>query len=62
MNDIVFKIIDKVQYKLSHAYKDKEDSEFYNIPYLEKIDKAYDNKHIGTLTNQEISKFVLEKL
>jgi hypothetical protein len=48
--------------KIIDFAKDREEAEFYNVPYIQKIDKAYDDKHIGTETNKNISKFVLERL
>lgn len=60
--DTICKILDSFNIRTINFAKDLEDSEFYNVPYIEKIDKAYDDKHIGTETNKNISKFVLERL
>ena len=60
--DTVCKMLDSFNIKVIEFVKDREESDFYNVPCVEKIDRAYDNKHIGTLTNQEISNFVIERL
>ena len=60
--EVVCNMLTSLSIKTITFVKDEDESEFYNVPCVEKIDKAYDNKHIGTMTNQEISKFVLEKL
>jgi len=36
----------------------EEDSNFYNIQYIEKIDRGFDNSHMGKITNKNIAKYV----
>lgn len=60
--DTAHNILDSFDIKSISFSKDKEDADFYNVPHVQKIDKAYDNRHIGTLTNKEISNFVLNGL
>ena len=35
---------------------------FYNISEIERTDYAYDNKHIGALTNEHVFNYVKEQL
>lgn len=60
--DTVYNMLKSFKIKIIDFAKDQEEAKFYNVPYIQKIDKAYDDKHIGTETNKNISKFVLERL
>ena len=60
--DLTYNILNSLNIKIIDFAKDKIDSELYNVSYIEKIDKAYDNKHIGTETNASICNFILEGL
>ena len=55
-------IIDSFGIKSVQFAKDIEESKTYDVPYLQKIDTAYDNNHIGSNTNKEIFNFVLKGL
>jgi hypothetical protein len=43
-------------------YDITSEENFYNISEIERIDYAYDNSHIGTLTNESIFNYVKEQL
>lgn len=60
--DTTFEMLKSFSIKNISFSKDEEDSIFYDVPYVSKVDKAYDDKHNGTETNKNISKFILENL
>lgn len=60
--NLTTEMLNKFNIKTVMFSKDEDDSGFYNVPYVKKIDKAYDGKHIGTETNRAIKEFILERL
>lgn len=41
---------------------DRNNAEFYNVKNIQRIDKASDDSHCGTKTNQDIAQFIKENL
>jgi hypothetical protein len=60
--DMSFDVLKTFNIKNISFCNNYDDKDFYDISYLKKVDSAYDNSHIGTQTNKNISEFILERL
>ena len=54
-------MVPPAHFKFIEYCVDRE-SNFYGTTEIERLDAAYDDKHIGTLTNESIFNYVKEQL